>query len=88
MSSRYKGSRLQASILEVVDNQMRDNQPPETRETYDRLRKEGLSQIEARRLIGCALTVEIYDVLKHKTEFNPQRYRKNLERLPRLPRES
>ena len=28
---------LKATLLEVVDNQIRDNNPPETRETLERL---------------------------------------------------
>lgn len=32
---------LHQAIMEVVENQMRDNEPPETKATYDRLRAEG-----------------------------------------------
>ena len=88
MPTPYKGSVLRESILEVVENQMRDNQPPETRQTFDRLRRAGLSQGEAKRLIGCALSVEIYEVLKNRAEFNRQRYSKNLGKLPQMPWES
>ena len=34
---------LKAAILEVVDNQIRDNDPPETKKTFNRLMKEGNS---------------------------------------------
>jgi len=85
MSSPYKGSRLRESIFEVIENQLRDNLPPETRQAFDRLLREGHSQSEAKRLIGCALSVEIYDVLKNKREFDPERYRKNLGKLPQIP---
>jgi hypothetical protein len=40
--------KLKAMVLEVVDNQLRDHTPPETRETYQRLLKEGFSDREAR----------------------------------------
>jgi hypothetical protein len=88
MSSRYKGSRLLENILEVVENQMRDNLPPETRKTFERLLKEGHSQTEAKRLIGCALSAEIYEVLKNKREFDRRRYSAYLGRLPTMPWES
>ena len=31
---------LKKTLLETVDNQLRDNTPPETKETYKRLRRE------------------------------------------------
>lgn len=34
---------LKAVYLDAVENQLRNNQPPETRQTFDRLRKEGVS---------------------------------------------
>ena len=85
MTAHKKGSYLGSAILEVVDEQLRDNQPPETRLTFDRLCREGHQQTEARRLIGYALSEEIYEILKRKTEFNRERYVNNLARLPRLP---
>ena len=47
---------LKAVILEVVDNQLRANKPPETRSTLERLIKEGYSKEEAKKLIGCVVT--------------------------------
>jgi len=35
--------RLRAAFLEVVDNHLRDNNPPETKETLERLMAEGYS---------------------------------------------
>ena len=80
-----KGERIGAAILEVVDNQLRDNQPPETRLTFERLCKVGRSEVEAKRLIGAALSVEIYEVLKNREAFNHDRFVRNPSRLPRMP---
>ena len=46
--------RLKASFLEVVDNQLKANDPPETRQTLDRLIAQGISQEDAKtyRLSG------------------------------------
>ena len=85
MPAQEKGSYLGAALLEVVDNQLRDNQPPETRQTFERLCREGHPQSEAKRLIGVALSAEIYEILKKSTEFNRERYVNNLARLPQLP---
>lgn len=41
--------RLKKLILEVVDNQLRDNNPPVVREVYDRLIAEGYSIRETKK---------------------------------------
>jgi len=77
--------RLKATIIEVVDNQLRANDPPETRSTLDRLIAEGHSEKAAKELIGCVVTSEIFDVMKNKEEFDLQRYVDALNNLPKLP---
>ncbi len=71
--------------MEVVENQLRDNDPPETRQTYDRLVAEGQSDAEARRLIGCVVVTEIFDVLKQNKPYNAQRFVAALHKLPAMP---
>ena len=39
---------LKNAIMEVVDNQLKSNDPPETCQTYDRLISEGYSKKEAK----------------------------------------
>lgn len=73
------------AILEIVQNQIRDNYPPETKETLDRLMAEGISEEEATKLIACAVSSEIFHTLKHQEIFNEERYVKNLKKLPKLP---
>ncbi len=58
--------RLQKAILEVVENQIRENDPPETRKTLDRLLKAGYSKDDATKLIGSAVAAGIYTVLNFK----------------------
>jgi len=76
---------LNTTILEVVNNQMRALNPPATKETFDRLVAEGLAPDEARRLIGCVVASEIFDVLKHAQPYDEERYVTALRRLPELP---
>lgn len=76
---------LRATLFEVIDNQIRANDPPETRQTLDRLMKEGHTREESLKLIGCALVNEICDVMKSEAPFNTARYISNLKRLPGLP---
>ena len=72
-------------LLEVVENQLRDNNPPETRATPQRLMAAGNNRDEALRLIGCALAAELYEVLQHGSEFDPARYSRYLRALPAMP---
>jgi hypothetical protein len=51
---------LKSTVPEIVDNQLRDNTPPETRQTYQRLLKEGYKDQEARELIGVVVSSEIF----------------------------
>jgi hypothetical protein len=77
--------KAKAAILEVVENQIRDNTPPETRETYNRLLKQGYSDEEARELIGAIVSSQIYEVLKHQRPYDQSSYIKALRQLPELP---
>jgi predicted nucleic-acid-binding protein len=86
-SHEESNPRLNASFLEVVDNQLRANDPPETRQTLDRLFAEGFSREDAKIYIARAVCVEVYNVLKHNETFNKARYLRNLQRLPEEPQE-
>ena len=76
---------LRRTILEAVDNQLREDDPPETRQTLERLMAEGHSREEAITLIGQALSVEIYEVMKSGLPYNQERYLMALGSLPNLP---
>ena len=76
---------LKHEILEVVNNQLENSDPPETKQTYDRLVANGISDQEARRLIGCVVSSEIFDVLKQQQLFDHARFVKTLNKLPKLP---
>lgn len=77
--------RIRAAILEVVDNQLNANEPPETKQTFDRLLSEGNTKEEAKRLIGAIVSSEIFDVMKSKETFNLKRFINRLEALPKMP---
>jgi hypothetical protein len=60
---------LQATTMEVLDNQLRENNPPETKETYERLLAEGHSVTQTRELIASVILAEIYEILKQKQPY-------------------
>ncbi len=79
--------RLKAAMMEVVENQIRDNEPPETRQTLDRLVAEGISEEDAKLYIGQAIAIEIWTIIRNQKQYDHKRYLQNLARLPKRPRE-
>lgn len=50
---------INAALMEAVRNQLRDNNPPETRINYDRLLAQGISEEDAKNFIAQAISIEI-----------------------------
>ncbi len=73
---------LTEAILTVVDQQMQDNTPLETRRTFERLVAQGYAPEDARRLIGIVVAQEIFAVMQRGEAYNEQRYIKALQGLP------
>lgn len=79
--------RLKATFLEVVEDQLNSNDPPEARRTLDRLVASGMSREDAMICIAQAVCVEVFSILKQKKPFDHQRYLRNLAALPEEPKE-
>ena len=77
MANQY----LKSTVLQVVDNQLRENNPPITKITYERLRTAGYSEKQAKERIAAVLLEEMYDVLKNQEPFNEGRYTDNLNKI-------
>ena len=85
MSTPAYNPMLQATLSDVLDTQLRDGDPPETRATFTRLLGEGVEEKESRRLIGCVIAAEIFAVMKSKKSFDRERFVGRLETLPEMP---
>jgi hypothetical protein len=72
---------LKAAILEVVENQLRANNPPEVRQTFERLLAAGHSRQEAMELIGSVVVTEIWHILREEREFDREFYKSQLDQL-------
>ena len=77
--------KLREQIFLIINNQLQDNDPPETKTTFDRLQSQGYDDFQSRQMIGQCLAVELYDVMKHGNPYNNDRYVKNLLALPKEP---
>jgi hypothetical protein len=78
---------IRSALREIIENQMRDGDPPETKETFDRLISEGIPEAEVWRLLSRVVLHELYGVLNERRVFNRAEYVKTLKGLPELPYE-
>ena len=85
MEKSESNPQLQAAIMKVIENQLRNDDPPQTGQTFKRLIEAGHSGKEAKRLIACVVSAEIFDVQKKNEPFNLDRFVKGLNKLPTMP---
>ena len=74
-------------MFEVVENQLRDNDPPETRTTLERLVSAGHSRSDAKQMIASVVAVEMFNIMKSEQAFDLTRFIERLRRLPEPPYE-
>ncbi len=77
--------KLRDAIFQVIDNQIEANDPAETLITFNRLTNEGYSEFQAKQLIGQAVALELFDVMKNKKPFDEARYVTTFRNLPKEP---
>ena len=82
---KTEDQRLRQAILEVINNQIKENDPPETKKAYERLMKEGFSEQETLKLIGYVVASEVFTVLKENRRYDHEKYISALNSLPKLP---
>ena len=73
--------RLKKLILEVVNNQLKDNDPPAAKQAYVKLLNTGYSASEAKEKIGAVVLEEIYDVMKENQPYDEKRYTEALDEM-------
>lgn len=76
---------LRAAFREVIENQIKENDPPETKATFQRLIAEGHTEKEVWQLLSTLVAIQTFEILKHKKPFDHQQYVKWLNDLPALP---
>lgn len=70
------------AMLDAVLNQIDTGDPPEARETYDRLIDGGHSNSQALNLMAEALREEMNRMLAESTPFDNARYAQALAKIP------
>ncbi len=74
----------EAQLIEIIENQLSDGQPLKTKETLMRLMMTGTPREDAIAMMACAVSIEVFDVMKNDAEFNLKRYSEHLDLLPDL----
>lgn len=76
---------LRDQIFEIIDNQIKEDNPPETKATFDRLTQAGYSEFVTKQLIGQCVAFELFHMLNDQEPFNNERYIGHLNNLPKEP---
>ena len=72
---------LKRTLLTVVDNQLSDNNPPVTRETFERLQAERYTAKQPKEKIAAILVEDIYEVMTTKKAHDEEAYEARLKAL-------
>lgn len=79
--------KMREVIFEVIENQIKANDPKETKITLKRLRSLGYLEFESKQYIGQCIALEIFNTLNKNETFNEKRYIRNLNDLPESPKD-
>lgn len=58
----------------IANNQLEDNDPPETRQTLDRLIAAGFTEQQAKEKIAVIIACHIYDIMHDNKEFDREKF--------------
>jgi hypothetical protein len=76
---------VRKTLFEVIENQMKMDKPPETKETFHRLRSAGYSRKETMKLLACVLICELNEMVRNNRTYDEAIYIKKLKALPEMP---
>ncbi len=74
--------RLMKAFKAVIDQQIAENDPPETVETHERLLEEGFTDEESYSLIAQVIGMEVAEEIAGESGINMERYKVALATLP------
>ena len=81
---KSKIARDSSNLLKLrgwFDNQINENNPPCTKEVYERLQEAGYLKSESKDKIGAIVLTENYDILKAGKNFDEEKYKRSLEEM-------
>jgi hypothetical protein len=72
---------LYRMIINSVETQIKTNNPPATRETFERLKANGHDEEKAKEMIASIIAEEIYLMVKDEKEINEDMFARRLSKL-------
>ena len=82
---RRKVKRVRAELRQILQNQMDAGEPPETKQTFERLRAAGVPEDEVWRLMSGVLAGELATMMREERLYDRDRYVRGLGSLPNWP---
>ncbi|MGA2383342.1 MAG: hypothetical protein ABSG61_07890 [Gemmatimonadales bacterium] len=82
---RRKVKRVRAELRQILQNQMDAGEPPETKQTFERLRAAGVPEDEVWRLMSGVLAGELATMMREERLYDRERYVRALGSLPNWP---
>jgi len=76
---------LREAFFDIIEDQIQSGSPAETRQTFNRLLRQGYTGSEAIQHIATVFAVELYAVMGSQQAFNEARFTEHLRGLPTLP---
>jgi hypothetical protein len=76
------------ALIEAVENQLLDGQPPAVKAVLNRLCLVGYTHAEAVRMMAMVLAHEVSAMLRDERTFNVEHYERSLRALPNLPEDA
>jgi len=80
-----RAKNIRRELFKVIEVQMKENNPPATKETFHRLRAAGYSRKETMRMLACVLIVELNDMVRDNRFYDEAFYLEKLMALPEMP---
>jgi hypothetical protein len=77
--------RVRAELRQVLQNQMEAGEPPETKQTFERLRAAGVPEDEIWRLMSAVLAGELATMMREERLYDRDHYVRALSGLPNWP---
>lgn len=72
------------ALIKAVKIQVRENDPPEAKQTFMRLLGEGISEKDVYIYLAQALAYEMFDMMKKERTYDRKKYVRLLSKLPNL----
>lgn len=82
IDGREINPRLHLMLHEMVATQLADDDPPEVWATAQRLRRLGYGRHEILHMLGAAMSVQIWEALHNRREYDADEHRAALAALP------